>query len=212
MPVSVAKWLSRVVCTPEQATWLGAFEDEVQSVEIAYELYARNAARLSNQLTPAALERTNARALHHARAFVSAVRRAALLFELVNLSAFPSEVSRVIKEQRKRKAAFFKRYVLPRNMSEHIANEAQRPVKHVLKGVVALQPAKRTWHPIISIMALKNSELAVPGADSAPVTKTARNTVLEARNQIIRAVKTHLPPRTNEFFGLFPVDVRGFDS
>src|SRR5438309_967068 len=118
MPVSTASWLSRVVCSPEQSTWLDALDDDVRSVQIAYDLYARNARRLTPDLRERTLEETNARTVHHARCFVSAVRRVGLLFETVNLSAFPKPVAEVIKLERKKKSAFFKRYVEPRNVSE----------------------------------------------------------------------------------------------
>ena len=209
--ISTAAWLRRVVCSPEQSLWLSTLDNDVRSLQISFAAYRTAALRIL-KIGDAGNESANARALHHAREFVGAMRRVGRLFETVNVAIFPPEVASVVKLEKKTKKAFFAQFTPVRDVSEHFAEKAKIPAQFLIPGLKVVHATKGTLHPIIGGLALNASYLEVSNFASAPVTQTALRTAVEARNRVITVVKKHFPKRTSEMFGMFPLDVSGFDK
>lgn len=203
-------WKRRVTSTPAQMLWLSSFDDDVRSSQISFAGYVAAARRLLRG--PKSPESANAAVLHHARAFVTAVRRVGRLLETVNRSVLPPAVAMVVKLQQQSRKQFFAQYVDIRNASEHVAEDVKDPSKYEMKGVLVVNPAKQTLHPLLKGINISQSNLEIATLGKAPVTQRAMNVVLSTRDAIVTAVLSHFPKRSSELLLLNPLDVTGFDD
>ena len=211
MSVIGGQWKERVLATPEQSLWLDLLEQDVISAEVSFQEYGRVAAALA-EFEGDALAQANSRAMHFAKSFVTAARRVWWVLETANVTAFPEAVAATIKLERKKRRSFFEAYIEPRNAVEHASSEVKAPEKHVLQDVVYLQPAKGTWHPVIARLDLRHSLLVLATGESAAITRSALNKIIDCHRAIIDSALQSLPARTNQLLLLLPLDTSGWNE
>ncbi len=171
--VDSTDWLTTKDLNPALRIRLLLFDQDVQSVQLAYRDYRGTVERLSAYEGVGVDRAALSEAFHHAKTFTCAMRRVARLAEdlQANRDRVNPDVGRDLKVTWRKKRALLEAYIKPRDAIEHIDGE--------VKG-------RTSW----IMMNLSDDELRVTEdpQHAAPISGSAVNSVMSLREDILAAL------------------------